>query len=198
MNECPNHESRPIYTRGVCSACYKRMRRTGELPVIRPRGLSLRERFDRVGKVRTKGGCWIWQGALSGGGHGTMSCPPGTPLGSGGKIGAHVASYLLHNGPIPVQRVGTSNQAIEVCHSCDVRACVEPKHLWLGTQSDNIQDYQLKKQGMPGLTGREFEGVEDVDTRPKPRPKPRPKRVVEPKAAWLARMDEDWDIVAED
>lgn len=76
-------------------------------------------------------GCWIWKGAPAKSGYGVMY-----HKGIGGCMLAHRASYTLHKGSIP--------DGLLVCHKCDVRTCVNPDHLFLGTHKDNTQD-KIKK-----------------------------------------------------
>lgn len=80
--------------------------------------------------VPTEDGCWIYQGALtqSGTGYGHLRI--------GGRNGrdvlAHRASFEIHVGPVP--------DGLCVLHRCDVKQCVRPDHLYLGTQRDNMVD----------------------------------------------------------
>lgn len=79
-------------------------------------------------------GCWDWQGSLANGGYGTAwrDCKP---------LKAHRFSYQLHLGPIP--------DGMDVLHRCDRPCCVNPAHLFLGTQADNNQDRHRKGRYRP-------------------------------------------------
>lgn len=83
-------------------------------------------------KINFKGpnGCHLWIAALSPIGYGRFQVKRKS-------IYAHRFSYLLHKGLIP--------KGICVLHKCDIRNCVNPDHLFLGTYKDNTQD-MIKKQ----------------------------------------------------
>ena len=71
-------------------------------------------------------------GAKSGGGYGIFKL-------NASNTGAHRASYEHYIGRIPEKMV--------VCHTCDNVSCVNPKHLWVGTQKDNLEDMYQKGRG---------------------------------------------------
>ncbi len=87
-----------------------------------------RVRFMR--KVNKTKDCWLWTGALDKDGYGVFA----TEL----TNKAHRASYYMFNGPIP--------KNLCVCHKCDTPSCVNPKHLWLGTNRENSQDMLSKNR----------------------------------------------------
>lgn len=87
-------------------------------------------------KVRKTDGCWLWTANTNEFGHGKYW--------DGIRVeNAHRHSWRIHNGPIP--------DGLSVLHRCDVPDCVNPQHLFLGTQSDNIHD--MMKKGRRGYTG---------------------------------------------
>lgn len=80
--------------------------------------------------------CWKWRGAKLKHGYGRYS----------GGLLAHRITYELLVGPIP--------EGLLVLHSCDNPECTNPKHLFLGTHSDNAKDMVLKGRNWhPDQTG---------------------------------------------
>jgi hypothetical protein len=96
---------------------------------------SLEERFDKY--TERRGDCLVWTG-LRRGEYGRVSI-------DGEQRDAHRVAFEIHNGPIP--------KGLEVRHRCDNPPCVEPTHLLLGTQADNMQD--MKERGRSGWRQRD-------------------------------------------
>lgn len=100
--------------------------------------IGLKRRVDPLkrffAKVQKTDGCWLWTATRNEDGYGRF-------LPGGGvrrPIGAHVFSYR--------EFVGPTNDLC-VLHRCDTPACVNPAHLFLGTQADNMRDMTAKGRG---------------------------------------------------
>ena len=88
--------------------------------------LTDRERTLFENKIlKAEDGCWLWTAAIKGNGYGNFGLRGKTKT-------AHRVAFLLYKGEIPEDKI--------VRHSCDVRCCVNPEHLLLGTYKDNSQD----------------------------------------------------------
>ena len=86
---------------------------------------TLLDRFNANYESITETGCWLWRLALYHNGYGRFS------IGKK-RVRAHRTAWELLRGPIPDDK--------QVLHHCDVRCCVNPDHLYLGTPQDNTDD----------------------------------------------------------
>lgn len=92
------------------------------------------ERFWEKVDIRSSNECWNWKASRNYKGYGNFY----TSLGNSKDQhhSAHRFSWELHNGEIP--------DGLFVCHKCDNPSCVNPNHLFLGTNQNNMQDMSLK------------------------------------------------------
>lgn len=94
------------------------------------RAIRARRRSDPVPRFWEKvekrdDGCWLWKGCTLRG-YGLYRVVPGQPM-----VKAHRLSYEWAKGPVPAGMV--------VMHSCDVKGCVNPAHLSVGQQKENVR-----------------------------------------------------------
>lgn len=110
--------------------------------------------------------CWLWTRAKDSCGYGNFRI--------GGRSGhvylAHRISYALAHGTTPTDK--------SVLHSCDTPACVNPAHLWLGTQLDNMRDCAAK--------GRTRILVGDESPW-----RTHPERMIRGEKQWQAKLNDD-------
>lgn len=108
---------------------------------IRLRNYTAMSRLMQKVHPEPNSGCWLWIGGVNQAGYGVIL------YGSGEKNGlAHRLSWRLHKGPI--------SDGLHVLHRCDVPCCVNPDHLFLGTNKDNVDD-KVSKGRAKGSIGEE-------------------------------------------
>ena len=100
--------------------------------------MSLESRFWSKVEKRGPGECWEWTGAKNEHGYGVMR-PEGRRHGP--TIKAHRVALIL---------AGRDVEGLVACHRCDNPPCVNPAHLFLGTQKQNVADMHAKGRGNHG------------------------------------------------
>ncbi len=106
--------------------------------------------FAKVQKSTDADGCWLWAASTREAGYGCI------------KIERHIwdthrASWVIHNGEIP--------DKMFVLHNCDIRSCVNPAHLFLGTHQDNMDDASEKGRVGNGTRRLTFEQANEIKGR---------------------------------
>jgi HNH endonuclease len=134
--------NRSYCAKGFCSKHYQRNKFYGDAYYVnvdfrnRNREFkNIEEKFYNCIEIITETGCWIWLRSLNNSGYAIVNE-------SRKIIPMHRWSYERFKGKIP--------ENMCVCHSCDIRSCVNPNHLWLGSWQDNINDKVNKNRQAKG------------------------------------------------
>ena len=101
------------------------------------------KRFWQKVNINEVDSCWIWIAARNRQGYGEFFV-------NGKLMRAHRVSWMIMRGNIP--------SGLFCCHHCDNPPCVNPKHLFLGTQNDNMVDaIKKERNNLSGIIGRKGE-----------------------------------------
>ncbi len=119
----------PVKSFGLCQTHYVRYRWGTEQIEPAEDSQDLHRRLFANIHVAEPDSCWIWSGSAADTGYGSLTV-------KGVRDYSHRWMWILANKDIP--------QGLCVLHRCDVRLCVNPKHLFLGTKADNYQDCVAK------------------------------------------------------
>lgn len=96
-----------------------------------PSHWSLRQRLEHYSIADPSSGCILWAGNTGRSGYGMLNWQSRAWL-------AHRLAWIEVHGAIP--------SGMNVLHRCDVRACINPAHLFLGTTADNMRDLREKER----------------------------------------------------
>ena len=105
--------------------------------------MTIQERLESYISIEPNSGCWLWTGAVISKGYGCLRINKKTHL-------AHRLSFEIFNGEIPPK--------MHVLHKCDTMPCINPKHLFLGTNLQNIED-SMRKGRRKGITRKRPSGL---------------------------------------
>ena len=121
-----------------------------------PKKIPLRDRFLEKVNIGDINVCWNWKAGIKGSGYGNFWI-------GNRSYQAHRISFILFKGKI--------KKGNYICHECDNKLCVNPKHLWQGTHLDNMRDKVSKgrqvrmsgsKNGFAKLTDKDVIEIREL------------------------------------
>lgn len=152
--------SRRVVGRGLCGRCHQRVSKNGDLDNYHlEHRLPFEVALEQAQRNQTFEGCWPWH-KMQALGYSTAVKRPGL-----GMVSAHVASWVLVNGPIPDGLV-----LDHICHTqsptclggddCQHRRCVNPAHLEPVTSAENTRR-RFSRIGRENVCARGHEWTEE-------------------------------------